>query len=66
MKITLTIIMLLPLLGALIIAAMPAAKTTLVKQIALATTLVVAIATIVKALGFNTENTALQFRQSYS
>jgi len=66
MKITLTIIMLLPLLGALIIAAMPAAKTTLVKQIALATTVLVAVATIVKALGFNTENTALQFRQSYS
>ena len=66
MKLTLTIIMLLPLLGALIIAAMPAAKTTLVKQIALVTTLVVAIATIVKALSFDTGNTALQFRQSYS
>jgi NADH-quinone oxidoreductase subunit M len=56
--------MLLPLLGAAIIAAMPAAKTTLVKQIALATTLVVAVATIVKALSFDTQNTALQFRQS--
>ena len=63
---TLTMIMLLPLLGAAIIAAMPAAKTTLVKQIALTTTLVVAIATIVKALSFDTGNTALQFRQSYS
>jgi len=63
---TLTIIMLLPLIGAAIIAAMPAAKTTLVKQIALVTTLVVAIATIVKALSFDTGNTALQFRQSYS
>ena len=63
---TLTMIMLLPLIGAAIIAAMPAAKTTLVKQIALATTLVVAIATIVKALSFDTGNTALQFRQSYS
>jgi len=58
--------MLLPLLGAAIIAAMPAAKTTLVKQIALATTLVVAAAAIVKALSFDTQNTALQFRQSYS
>ena len=58
--------MLLPLIGAALIAAMPAAKTTLVKQIALATTMVVALATIVKALSFNTENTALQFRQSYS
>jgi NADH-quinone oxidoreductase subunit M len=63
---TLTIIMLLPLIGAAIIAAMPSAKTTLVKQIALVTTLVVAIATIVKALSFDTGNTALQFRQSYS
>ena len=66
MKITLTIIMLLPLIGAALIAAMPAAKTTLVKQIALATTAVVALATIIKALSFNSENTALQFRQSYS
>ena len=66
MKLTLTIIMLLPLIGAAIIAVTPAAMTTLVKQIALATTVVVAIATIVKALSFNTENTALQFRQSYS
>ena len=66
MTLTLTIIMLLPLLGAAIIAAMPAVKATLVKQIALATTVVVAVATIVKALSFNTENTALQFRQSYS
>ena len=66
MKLTLTIIMLLPLLGAAIIAAVPAAKTTLVKQIALATTILVAIATIVKALGFDTDNAALQFRQSYS
>jgi NADH-quinone oxidoreductase subunit M len=66
MKLTLTIIMLLPLVGAAIIAVTPAAMTTLVKQIALATTVVVAIATIVKALSFNTENTALQFRQSYS
>ncbi len=66
MTLTLTIIMLLPLLGAAIIAAMPAAKTKLVKQIALATTVIVAVATIVKALSFNTENTSLQFRQSYS
>jgi len=66
MKITLTIIMLLPLIGAAVIAAMPTAKTTLVKQIALATTILVAIATIVKALDFDTQNTALQFRQSYS
>ena len=65
MTLTLTIIMLLPLAGAAIIAAMPAAKTTLVKQIALATTVVVAVATIVKALTFNTENVALQFKQSY-
>lgn len=63
---TLTIIMLLPLVGAAIIAGLPSAKATLIKQTALATTVVVAIATIVKALSFNTENTALQFQQSYS
>jgi NADH-quinone oxidoreductase subunit M len=63
---TITIIMLLPLIGAAVIAAMPSAKTTLVKQIALATTIVVAVATIVKALSFDVDNTALQFRQNYS
>ncbi len=63
---TITIIMLLPLIGAAVIAAMPSAKTTLVKQIALATTIFVAVATIVKALSFDVDNTALQFRQNYS
>ena len=63
---TITIIMLLPLIGAALIAAVPSAKTALVKQIALATTVAVAIATIVKALSFDVDNTALQFRQSYS
>jgi NADH-quinone oxidoreductase subunit M len=58
--------MLLPLLGAAVIAAIPATKINLVKQTALATTVVVAIATIVKALSFDTESPALQFRQSYS
>jgi NADH-quinone oxidoreductase subunit M len=63
---TLTIIMLLPLVGAGLIAILPSAQERLVKQVALATTIVVAAATIVKALNFNVDNTELQFRQSYS
>jgi NADH-quinone oxidoreductase subunit M len=63
---TLTIIMLLPLIGAALIAAIPAAQERLVKQVALATTIIVAVAAIVKALNFNVDNTDLQFRQSYS
>ena len=63
---TLTIIMLLPLIGAAVIAAIPSAQTTLVKQVALVTSVVVAVATIVKSLNFNVDQTALQFRQSYS
>jgi NADH-quinone oxidoreductase subunit M len=58
--------MLLPLLGAGLIAILPSAQERLVKQVALATTIVVAAATIVKALNFNVDNTELQFRQSYS
>jgi NADH-quinone oxidoreductase subunit M len=63
---TLTLIMLIPVIGAALIALVPAAQERLVKQVALATTVVVAVATIVKALDFNVENTELQFRQSYS
>ena len=63
---TLTIIMLLQLIGAALIAAIPAAQERLVKQVALATTIIVAVAAIVKALNFNVDNTDLQFRQSYS
>jgi NADH-quinone oxidoreductase subunit M len=58
--------MLLPLLGAILIALIPSAQERLVKQVALGTTIVVAAVTIVKALNFNVENTELQFRQSYS
>ena len=63
---TLTIIMLLPLIGAALIAFLPAAQERLVKQVALATTVIVAVVTIAKALNFNVDNTDLQFRQSYS
>ena len=58
--------MMLPLLGATLIALIPSAQERLVKQVALATTLVVAAATLFKAMSFDVENTELQFRQSYS
>ena len=58
--------MMLPLLGATLIALIPSAQERLVKQVALATTLVVAAATLFKAMSFDVDNTELQFRQSYS
>lgn len=58
--------MMLPLLGAALIALIPSAQERLVKQVALATTIVVAVATLVKAMSFDVNNTELQFRQSYS
>ena len=58
--------MMLPLLGATLIALIPSTQERLVKQVALATTLVVAAATLFKAMSFDVDNTELQFRQSYS
>lgn len=58
--------MMLPLLGVALIALIPSTQERLVKQVALGTTLVVAVAMLVKAMSFDVENTELQFRQSYS
>ena len=57
--------MLLPLLGALAIAIAPSTNELLTKQIALATTLVVAVAGILTTISFDFDNTALQFVESY-
>jgi NADH-quinone oxidoreductase subunit M len=58
--------MLLPIVGTVVIAALPKANETLTKQVALATTLVVAAATIWLAVGFQRDNVDLQFVQKYS
>jgi NADH-quinone oxidoreductase subunit M len=63
---SLILLMLLPILGSLIIGVLPKANETLTKQIALATTVVVAIATIALAIGFQRDNVDLQYAQKYS
>ena len=63
---SLTLLMLLPIVGTVVIAALPKANETLTKQVALATTLVVAAATIWLAVGFQRDNVDLQFVQKFS
>ena len=61
----LTLIMAIPLVGAALIATLPQAKSLLVKQFALGTTLVAAVATILMTVNFERANTDLQFVESY-
>ena len=63
---TLTMIGLLPLIGALVISALPKANDKLVKQVALATTIFVALASYVMAAGFDRKEVGLQFYESYN
>ena len=63
---SLTLLMLLPIVGTVVIAALPKANETLTKQVALATTLVVAAATIWLAVGLQRDNVDLQFVQKFS
>ena len=62
---TLTAMMLLPLLGAAAIALAPSTNAVLTKQIALATTLLVAVAGILTTIKFEFNNTSLQYVESY-
>lgn len=62
----LTLLMLLPLAGAAIIAALPKANEKAAKQAALVTTLTVTAATIAMAVGFERDNVNLQFVEKYS
>ncbi|CAB4918948.1 unannotated protein [freshwater metagenome] len=61
----LTLIMAIPLFGAGFIATLPQTKSLLAKQLALATTLIAAVATILMTIKFERSNTALQFIESY-
>ncbi len=61
----LTLIMAIPLIGAGFIATLPQTKSLLAKQLALATTLIAAVATILMTIKFERSNTALQFVESY-
>jgi len=60
----LTTLQLLPLFGAIVIAAMPVGNAKLIKQIALGFSLLVTAVSIVMAFGFESSNNALQFTES--
>ena len=60
----LTTLQLLPLFGAIVVAAMPVGNSKLIKQIALGFSLLVTAVSIVMAFGFETSNSALQFTES--
>jgi NADH-quinone oxidoreductase subunit M len=62
----LTILMVLPLLGAAMISTLSKANEKAAKQLALATTLIVMAATIAMAVGFQRDNIDLQFVEKYS
>ena len=62
----LTLLMLLPLVGAGVIAVLPKTSEKAAKQAALATTLVVMAATITMAVRFQRDNVSLQFVEKYS
>ena len=62
----LTLLMVLPLAGSVVVAALPKTREKLVKQVALATTLIVMAATIAMATTFQRDNVELQFVEKYS
>lgn len=62
----LTSLLLLPLIGALLISALPTAKTLMAKQMTLATTLLVVVGVIVMAIRFDRGQTDLQFVETHS
>jgi len=62
----LTLLMVLPLAGSVVVAALPKTDEKLVKQVALATTLIVMAATIAMATIFQRDNVELQFVEKYS
>lgn len=62
----LTLLMSLPLVGSAAVVALPKNNEKLVKQTALATTVVVMCLTIAMAVGFQRDNVELQFVEKYS
>jgi NADH-quinone oxidoreductase subunit M len=62
----LTLLMVLPLAGSVVVAALPKTNEKLVKQVALATTLIVMGATIAMTTTFQRDNVELQFVEKYS
>lgn len=62
----LTLLMVSPLAGSVVVAALPKTNEKLVKQVALATTLIVMAATIAMVTTFQRDNVELQFVEKYS
>ncbi|CAB4754208.1 unannotated protein [freshwater metagenome] len=62
----LTLLMVLPLIGSVALAVLPKENEKLVKQVALASTLVVMGATIAMAVGFQRDSIELQFVEKYA
>lgn len=62
----LTLLMVLPLAGSVVVAALPKTNEKLVKQVAFATTLIVMAATIAMATTFQRDNVELQLVEKYS
>ena len=62
----LTLLMVLPLIGSAVVVALPKENEKLVKQVALASTLVVMGVTIAMAMGFQRDNVDLQYVEKYS
>ena len=60
----LTTLQLLPLFGAVVIAVLPVRNAKLIKQVALGFSLLVAVVSIIMALGFESNSGALQFVES--
>lgn len=63
---SLTALMLLPLIGAVVVFALPAGRDLLAKQVALGFGLVVAVAAVVMGLGMDKSNGGLQYVEKYS
>ncbi len=62
----LTMLMLLPLVGAGVVATLPKSNSAIARNAALATTIIVAGATIAMAIQFQRDNVDMQFTESYS
>ena len=63
---TLTILLALPLLGALLVSLLGEAQKENIKKIALATSLVTFIAVLLLAIGFEIDRPGCQYVESYS
>ena len=61
-----TVIGVLPLIGAIILAVVPSKNNELIKRFALGVTLIVAVLSILLAIGFNKADTKTQYVQSNS